>query len=267
MVSPKVYGLGSCRIHTPLRRAAQHQGLRYRRNTAIEFYHNTAEIRQMASFLAGQQDLLFALSVLLAAKHPLALFEKRAEDFQYFREADVYVVEISSIKLCLYRQHQLQLVHLRDFLNQMAELDEAKLNHLYEEPSLARTIKLPVVDTDQQWLAQDILETAEFSIQNATDLEADLRRLHTQLGKPVLYVSHFVHLPNGDVLPQRALIRDTLARLVPTLEGQKAAFFDPTPLTSEGGYAANLIDYGHYTEAMDLQLGKKLAAEIQSLFD
>ena len=260
---PKVYAIGSCRIHTPLRRAREQHGLDYGRNTAIEFYHNTAEIRQMAAFLAGMEELLFALSPLLSVIDPLRLFDGTAEDFRYFREADIYVVEISTIKLCRYRDHQLQLVRLRDFLQAQTGMDEALLHRIYTEPELARTIRLPAVAADEQWLAQDILETADFSMQTAAELAAGLCHLHDQLGKPVLYVSHFVNLPDGSAMPQRALIRDVMARVVPELP--QAAFLDPTPVTAEGGYAASLIDQGHYAPEMEMWLARILTERIGML--
>lgn len=244
--------IGTCRIHTPLRRAEAFDGIEVRRTRNYGFTHTAEEALQQLRFMRGEQD--FPADVLPILYRP-GSEEKLAR--QKFVEPDLYLIEISSAKLITFDGVAVQMNYLNRHFNEFfsdaartkkywelasSGTDSAKIAWLNELPAFKR-----LSDADQRLLSGIRLERS-----NLPALRGVMEQIASLTGKDkVVFTTHVNALnPDGKRIASRAVLIDAV-------EAHGAAIgvevYNPTQLMlafdqrlamEKGG-----LDLTHFTDA------------------
>ena len=259
----RVFAIGSCRVHTPLKRAlAAVPDMSYIGDPVFGFVHSTADIHQM---LDVNDD------IMRPPKELYSLLSIRNEKFQPDEESrkrrvikhDVVVIEISSIRILKYGSYSLQINRLKEIVKERAGVrNEAVVT---TSPRFAAVLALArSVSEGSDPVSVALREFNDFE-QSPDDFYAAARSILDRLPMPVLLVPHVNLTSAGNPIPQRQIIRDALERIAG--ESENIHFYDPTALVRDVGYGAAMADSAHYQEDFELAMGEQLAAEIRSLIN
>ncbi|MEG8032180.1 hypothetical protein QP178_08435 [Sphingomonas aurantiaca] len=259
----RVFAIGSCRVHTPLKRAlAAVPDMSYIGDPVFGFVHSTADIHQM---LDVNDD------IMRPPKELYSLLSIRNEKFQPDDESrkrrvikhDVVVIEISSIRILKYGSYSLQINRLKEIVKERAGVrNEAVVT---TSPRFAAVLALArSVSEGSDPVSVALREFDDFE-QSPDDFYAAARSILDRLPMPVLLVPHVNLTSTGNPIPQRQIIRDALERIAG--ESENIRFYDPTALVRDVGYGAAMADSAHYQEDFELAMGEQLAAQIKGLLD
>ena len=259
----RVFAIGSCRVHTPLKRAlAAVPDMSYIGDPVFGFVHSTADIHQMLDVNDG---------IMRPPKELYSLLSIRNEKFQPDDESrkrrvikhDVVVIEISSIRILKYGSYSLQINRLKEIVKERAGVrNEAVVT---TSPRFAAVLALArSVSEGSDPVSVALRDFNDFE-QSPDDFYDAARSILDRLPMPVLLVPHVNLTSTGNPIPQRQIIRDALERIAG--ESDNIRFYDPTALVRDVGYGAAMADSAHYQEDFELAMGKQLAAEIRSLLN
>ena len=264
----RITPIGTCRIHTPLRRASARYpvSLDLRRNYG--FVHTSAEALQLLRFLQGEKEFS-------AAAAPLVFRGADPEAFnnEQWQASDLHVVEISSSKKISCGADSVQGNYVqRYFSDFFAGRERArnfwnlvKMGHrqdLVDFLEAQRSYQL-LSPTDQRLLSELSMEQLSFKA-----IKSDMSEILDRLGRDkVLFVTHVNALaPDGEQIPTR----DRLIRWVKMAADQLGAeVFDPTDTMNDVGQEAALenngLDLTHYNLPFsDLLYDKMHRAHVSS---
>lgn len=245
--------IGTCRIHSPLKRAATRYPIELDLRRNYGYVHTSAEALQQLRFLSGDKSF-DPLVMPLIFRDPA---EAPALEQQSWEPSELQIVEISSAKSIRFGDDFLQVNYLyRQFADFFASGERSRifwnfvkkahrgemLNYLREEPSFRR---LP---REQR----DLLLGLTIEQQSFRSVLGDMEQLVERIGRDkLLFVTHVNALtPDESVIPSR----DRLIRWVKLAAEQlKVAVFDPTAAMQDFGQERALekggFDVTHYTPA------------------
>lgn len=266
----RITPIGTCRIHTPLRRAASRYPIELDLRRNYGFVHTSDEALQLVRFLQGDKEFRPEVAPLVFRDADLARFA--AEDWQ---PSDLHVVEISSSNRVRSGADAVQGNYLahhfadffasnersRTFWAMVKKGHRADLVNYLREQASYRLLSA----ADRELLAGLAMERQSFKA-----IKADMEEIVERLGRDrVLFVTHVnATTPDEELIPAR----DRLIRWVKMgAEQLGAAVFDPTPSMQEFGQEHALekagLDLTHYTSAFSDKVYEDLhRSHISSLF-
>jgi tetratricopeptide (TPR) repeat protein len=248
----RITPIGTCRIHSPLRRAAARYPIEIDLRRNYGFVHTSEEALQQIEFLLGEKDFAPAVA-------PLIMRDGKDGDYynQTWEPADLHLVEISSAKsiTCggeavqsnyLYRHFAdffANSLRARTYWNLVKKGHRGRLSaYLREQPSFR------MLHSSER----DLLLSMSIEQQSFKSVKSGMERIVDRLGADrVLFVTHVNALtPDEERIPSR----DRLIRWV-TLAAEQigVGVFDPTASMLEFGQDRALekagLDLTHYTPA------------------
>ncbi|BAN24840.1 tetratricopeptide repeat family protein 1 [Caballeronia insecticola] len=248
MVSP----VGTCRIHTPLRKGAARLPVKLSNARNYGFVHTSAEALQQLRFMFGQQSIPADVQTLVC--RPGVSLDAYAKPHV---AADLYIVELSSRKLLTVDGYPIQCNymgrHFSDFFADrarsrkfwaMANIDmmAERRAWLEEEPVFKR-----LSPGDQNLLARILRRD-----QPDDEIERELREIAVLVGpERVVFVTHV-----DATTPDNVLI-ESRHRLIESVRASAQRIgvpcYDPTALMLEFGQVNALenggLDLTHFTDA------------------
>jgi tetratricopeptide (TPR) repeat protein len=248
----RISPIGTCRIHTPLRRAALRHPIEIEQGRNYGFVHTSSEALQLLRFLQGDKQLQLEIAPLVARDGDLERFE--AEEWQ---PSDLTIVEISSSKLITCGGDAVQSNYLHHhFADFFANAERAKiywktvklahrgqlLEHLNQEPMFK------MLSAEQR----ELLSSIQLEQQSFKAIKTDMAEIVDRVGREkLLFVTHVNAATAGDELVPT---RDRLIRWVKMAAEQlDAPVFDPTSAMQDFGQEKALekggLDLTHYTPA------------------
>lgn len=245
----RITPIGTCRIHTPLRRASSRYPVQLDLRRNYGFVHTSDEALQLLKFLQGEKQFSSQAAPLVFRDGDQGRFE--AEDWS---PSDLHIVEISSSKRIRCGSDVVQGNYVqRYFSDFFASRERArqfwnlvKMGHrqdLIDFLTLQPSYNLLSAD-DRQLLSELSMEQLSFKA-----IKSDMAEILDRLGRDkVLFVTHINALmPDGERIPTR----DRLIRWVKMAAEQLGApIFDPTDVMNEVGQEAALenggLDLTHY---------------------
>lgn len=255
--------IGTCRLHTPLRRGKLRYGYRLQLAQNYGFTHTSAEALQQLRFMLGEIAFPDDVARLIRRAAPPRAQGSRSHDL-----ADLYLVEISSAKVLTCRDHYVQLNYVyRYFADFFA--DKERTRWFWTLASDSRAAEL------QQRLAADpaynrldavdraLLADLRQSETTPDSLERDVTGLIDRLGRErLVLVTHVnAQLSDGSVIATRSRLIDEVAACAARL-GVRC--FDPTPLMQLLGQAQAMerfgLDLTHFTDTFSDRLCAALHA-------
>ena len=248
----RITPIGTCRIHTPLKRASGRYPIEvdYRRNYG--FVHTSDEALQLVRFLQGDKQFQSEVAPLVIRGGKLADYE--AEQWQ---PSDLHIVEISSAKRITSGGDSVQSNYVahhfadffasplrsRTFWTLVKKAHRQKLLNFLERQEGYRLLSA----ADQELLASLQIEPQSFK-----SIKSDMDEIVERLGADkVLFLTHVNAAgPDGEVIP----LRDRLIKWVKMAAEQLGTpVFDPSPAMREFGQENALeaggSDLTHYTPA------------------
>lgn len=260
---PVVTALGSCRVVTPCAILTRKELIKMNQNNVFGFVHNAPEILQQAKICCGSVSppvrLRPYLNIPSNWKSPPAA--DLSQYHEMFRDTDVFVVEISSIRIMKFKAFFLQIHRTREILAP----DEKRMGWWQ---NLVRSGENMYPAFESAWADEVEREVAAGIIsieQTVEELVTDVLKLVQFLDKPVLLVSTFNTDYMGKPIPQRTILAEGLARVA--AHTPKTALFDPTEIVLNHGLNGAIKDLGHYTDAFEPQIAQHIFDRICSLQD
>lgn len=253
----RITPIGTCRIHTPLKRAAARYPIDVDLRRNYGFVHTTGEALQLIQFLSGQLNPPSQVRPLIARDGNLDALAKEKWDI-----ADLHLVEISSAKRVSCGGYAIQLNYLSThFADFFASPERARQfwsllkNHgrkeLVEFLGAQRAFRM-LCREDRELLLSISVEQQTFG-----SVKSDLAQIAERLDADrLIIVTHAnARTPDGSVLASR----DRLIRWVKLASRElKLRCFDPTEHLHSFGQERALeqdgLDLTHYTPAFADQL-------------
>lgn len=243
--------IGTCRIHTPLKRARTTHLVTLEKSRNYGFTHTAHEARQQLRFMRGEADIPERLRSIVF-RHGI---EAHLQD-EMASEPDWYLVEVSSAKHItidgfavqvnyLYRRFDdlFSDVERRLRFSELAERDSPKALHewLEAQPQFAR------LSADSQALLKDV----RITIDTKDDIQAALSEIVDMVGREKLTVTSHVDAldEDGQRLPRR---RRNVADVEAACDALDITFYNPTGLMQRLGQEDALKNEGrdltHFTD-------------------
>lgn len=252
MTKLRITPVGTCRIHTPLRRAAARYPILMDIRRNYGFVHTSEEALQLVRFLQGDKTFQPQVAPLVARDGKLAMHS--AEQWE---PSDLHIVEVSSGKRITCGADAVQSNylshHFADFFASASRsrtfwslVKKAHRQDLLEFLEQQETYKLLAPED------RDLLASLQVEPQSFKALKTDMAEIVDRLGKDsVLFGTHVNAVgPDGELIPAR----DRLIRWVKMAAEQLGVpAFDPTVAMQDFGQEKALesggLDLTHFTPA------------------
>jgi len=248
----RVTPIGTCRIHTPLKRAAARYPLEVDLGRNYGFVHTSGEALQLVQFLQADRQFRPEVLPLFVRDGDLTRFD--AESWQ---AGDLHLVEISSGKrlMCGPDAVQLNYVtrHFADFFASRERtrqfwslLRKASRQELFDFLN-AQPSYQALEPADRELLTSLTMEQLSFG-----SVKSDMAEIVERLGRDrLVFVTHINALtPDGTVIPSRDRVIRWVKLAARELDVQ---CFDPTDYLEAFGQRRALeqdgLDLTHYTPA------------------
>ena len=260
--------LGSCRVHTPLKLAGDRKQITYVADNLIGYVHNSKEVIQDINILHGKVAVPENLRRLV---NFVNLKSKLDTDVfaSIYRKVDMFVVEVSSIRLVEFRNLFLQIHRFRELLAGIDPSNQWEKKIQGPAEAWREHVQGVMAGRDLDPATREIVLDSTVREQAVKEIVADLSAISMRLHKPVLFVSHFCNDYQGKPIAQRATIREALRIFSSDLP--HIAYFDPSTLVERYGLETALLDLGHYKpafeETVSVELLKAVKAHHASLVD
>jgi tetratricopeptide (TPR) repeat protein len=249
--------IGTCRIHTPLRRGAGRYPFRPLLARNYGFVHTSSEAIQQLQFMFGKKDIPADVRTLTFRPGSTETFEKKS-----YPGADLYLVEISSRKLLTVDDHPIQMNYMaRHFGDFFADKKRARLFWSMATPNqMAERSQWLERDFAFQRLSpadRDLLARIQRRDLKDEEIEAQMQQIADMVGKDKLaFVTH-VNADTPDNMPVEQR-RDLINVVRAIAKKMNVACYDPTPLMRKLGQANAMenggLDLTHYTDLFSDQL-------------
>lgn len=250
-IAPRVVGVGSCRVCTPLAHIERSGRIKIGHNDAGWYTHTTKDILQKLSVVTGERTLPSEqVPLIVDGLHKYHPDKHRPEIFANVR---CFVVEVSSIKTRSFRGLEVHQWCLRNML-----IQEGVPPHLADQ-----ALQLPPAERDLSFLGpqvspllRSVLQETRSARQTAQEVLRDLTIIADRLQQPLVIVPPF-NIPggNGALLPERVLLTETLEHFC---KKAGAVFFNPAQHIMTLGINAAVTDLGHYSEQGEKFIANKL---------
>lgn len=249
--------VGTCRIHTPLRRGAGRYPIRPVLARNYGFVHTSAEALQQLQFMFGTREIPADVRTLTFRPGAARSFEKKA-----WPGADLYLVEIASRKLLSVDDHPIQMNYMaRHFGDFFA--DKKRSRRFWSMATPKRMAER------RTWLEQDfafqrlspadrdLLARIQRRDLKDAEIAAEMAQIAAIVGKDrLVFVTHVnADTPDNMPIEQRRELIDTVRAIARRMN---VACYDPTPLMRKLGQANAMenggLDLTHYTDLFSDQL-------------
>jgi tetratricopeptide (TPR) repeat protein len=248
----RVTPIGTCRIHTPLRRAVARYPIELDIRRNYGFVHTSAEALQLLRYLHGEKEFRPEVVPLLIRDNNLDRFAADS-----WEPADLHIVEISSGKRLTCGPDDIQLNYLtRHFADFFASRERSRQfwslvrnsnrKELVEFLGAERSFR-KLSKEDRELLLSIYNEQQSFS-----SIKADMAEITERLGRDrLVFVTHINgRTPDGSTIPSR----DRMIRWVKLAARElDVQCFDPTDYLEDFGQQRALeqdgLDLTHYTPA------------------
>lgn len=249
--------VGTCRIHTPLRRGAGRYPVRPVLARNYGFVHTSTEALQQLQFMFGKKDIPADVRTLTFRPGSSESFEKKS-----WPGADLYLVEISSRKLLSVDGHPIQMNYMvRHFGDFFA--DKRRTRQFWSMATPNRMAER------SEWLEQDFafqrLSPADRALLTRiqrrdlkdAEIAAEMEQIAEMVGKDHLaFVTH-VNADTPDNMPVEQR-RELINAIGAIAKRMNVPCYDPTPLMRKLGQANAMenggLDLTHYTDLFSDQL-------------
>lgn len=256
-VAPRVAGIGSCRICTPLMHIERGGSIKIGHNDAAWYTHTTKDILQKLSIVTGEGGLpVEHVPLIVDGLHKYRPDKHRPDIFANVR---CFVVEVSSIKTHSYRGLEVHQWCLRDMLiREGVSLNLASRALQFQPAERDLSFLGPQVSP----LLRSVLKELRTARQNSQEILRDLRLIADRLQQTLVLVPPF-NIPgnDGELLPERVLLAETLEQFC---KESGAIFFNPAQHIMSLGAKNAVIDLGHYSEQGEKLIAGKLFDAIKT---
>jgi tetratricopeptide (TPR) repeat protein len=251
MTALTIAPVGTCRVHTPLRKGAARYPIKALLERNYGFVHTSSEVLQQLRFMFGQQDIPANVQRLTFRSGT------SAESYRNVHTpADLYFVELSSRKLLTVDGCPIQVNYMgRYFSDFFADRDRTRMfwSMASEERLLERRSML---DRDPVFLRlasadRDLLASVLRRDLDDSEIEREMLEIAELVGKDKLvFVTHVnAYRPDGTPIEQRQRLIHAVSSMARRL---KLRCYDPTPRMREFGQANAMenggLDLTHYTD-------------------
>lgn len=228
--------IGTCRVAEPLGATVQLRNLRRNSANIYGFIHTSKEALQQIDYLEGR-EFPPELGRFLSPDGVLVRSPRQ--------RADVFVVELSTVKEIVFGAWYLQINYLERTFRDRGELLDAFFRLKGERDPEARRRRFEVfpsfADTDA--LEHRILMEGYVRSTTRDELEADMAEIVARLPAEVVFVSH-INVPNAG--GQLIESRDRLCGWITEICRAKGyRHFDPSPHVTLYGQTRALAEAGH----------------------
>lgn len=261
MQSVRVAPIGTCRIHTPLRRAASNYPFELDLTRNYGFVHTSSEVLQ-------QLDLIMCGKPVPQVLWPLIYRPNTTEEFlsRATRPADVYFFEISSAKHVTIDGVPIQINYVsRYFAEFFAQVAVARrFWSMAKEAAVADRIAWLRTVPQYNHLTpddRDLLESIRMRELTADEIRADMAEIADRVGaEKSVFITHVNALtPDDAPIASRKRLIDVVDRIAGDM---KVNCFDPTAHMTAFGQAKAMerdgLDLTHFTLPFADHLGKNL---------
>ncbi len=261
MTELRIAPIGTCRIHTPLRRGASRYPIELELGRNYGFVHSASEALQQIRFVRGELKIDPAVMPLVARERDLSKYDGVASN-----PVDLHVVEVSSAKKLSSGDYAVQRNYVyRHFADFFASNERSRTfwslvrkghrGDLVEFLGGQRMFRL-LSHADR-----DLLLSLKFEQQSFKEIKADMEKIVEELGPDkLIFVTH-VNASTAD----GAIVagRDRLIRWVKLAGDQLGVkVFDPTPAMKEVGQEMAMtnggLDLAHYTPVFSDRIYEEL---------
>lgn len=252
MSVPKVTIIGSCRVYTTLKYLEESGKIEINNKSVYGYVHTTKEVLQVVKNTKGLLRYEKYLAPFIS-KNPKKI--ALTKDLS-FKDSDIFVIEISSIKLVEVRNTFLKINETSKYLKEYAPLFLSKLHRktvtqkaLNTEYDTANSL------TKELMNSLEIIDQKEKSFENDVSLICDL----LPMGKKILFISHFdMMMQDKDIrIPSRVKIVKWLEKFV--LKNKvNINMYNPRILVEKVGIESSLDDVAHYKEKFKPMLAEDI---------
>jgi hypothetical protein len=228
----KVSAIGSCRVYAPLQCAKDRRLIELGHDGVEWLTHSSRDVLQKVAIVNREKTLTKEHVALLISE--VRKFRPEVHRSGFYRDTEVFVIEICSIKLI-----QLGELYLQQWCVKAALEEEASSR------------------------VRQLAEQARTTLMTENDIRADLLSIHARLKKPIVFVLHnLLKKDDGTIPKERLIIRRAFKAAASEIPGFTS--FDPTDAILEYGPAKAMKDRAHYTPAFDDFLGTKMAVACEA---
>ncbi len=255
----RIAPVGTCRIHTPLRRAAKRYPFELALARNYGFVHTSSEVLQQLDLILGGEPVPQALWPLIYRPNTTAEFLSRPS-----LPADTYFFEISSAKHVTIDGVPIQINYVnRHFSDFFAETEVAR--HFWSSANDGaaeqRSDWLQTVSQFQRLSADQkaLLESIRMSELTPDEIRADMAAIVERVGaEKAVFVTHVnAFTPDGAPIASRKLLIDLVDKIAKKLGVRR---FDPTVHMNAFGQINAMerdgLDLTHFTLPFADHLGE-----------
>lgn len=246
----KIAPVGTCRIHTPLRRAALHYPFKLDLRRNYGFVHTSTEVLQQLDLILGGPPVPQALWPLIY--RPNSSLASLTGDVA---DPDFFFIEISSTKLVTVHDVPIQMNYVNRYFHEFFSnrknarqfwslSDEADADERREWlGSHAKFLKL-------SGEGQELLSSIRMRHLSAEEVEADMKQIAERVGKDkCLFITHVDALaPDGTPVVSR---KKLVATVKTAAENLSLRYYDPTAHMEAFGQVNAMerdgLDLTHFT--------------------
>lgn len=252
MTKVRITPIGTCRIHTPLRRAAGRYPIEIDHRRNYGFVHTSDEALQLVRFLQGEKHFQPQVAKLVARDGDLDQYRD-----QQWEPSDLHIVEISSAKRITSGPDTVQGNYLaHHFADFFASYERSRTFWSLVKKAHRRDLVGYLRRQESYRLLRpddrELLSSLQMELQSFKSIKTDMAEIVDRLGaERLLFVTHVNAAgPDGETIP----LRDRLIRWVKLASEQLGVpVFDPTAAMKDFGQAKALeaggTDLTHYTPA------------------
>lgn len=258
---PTVSVFGSCRAYNPCALLAADGRIKLNQSNIFGFVHCAAEVLQQFRLITGEAKAPSRLRPYLnIGAHWQAPDPGPADALQSrFAATDVFIVEISSVRLLRFKAFLLQINRTRELL----AVDPDVLNTWWT-PFLRTGINnfVPGPDCPPEDVRAEVMHGLTVTEQPIDFIRRDIEAIARRLAKPVVFVSHFNADMAGRPIAQRSAI---VAAIGSARIARAATMFDPTPEVLAAGVENALADAAHYHKPFEHHLASLFHDRIMAI--
>lgn len=248
----RITPIGTCRIHTPLRRAVPRYPIEMDLRRNYGFVHSSQEALQLIRFLQGEQTFPSEVAQILARDGNLNVYPGTK-----WERADLHLVELSSSKLISSQGVAVQINYIaRHFADFFASTERSRA-FWSAVKARKRHDLLDLVRHDASYRRmsradRELLLSLSIAQQSYRALQTDMAEIVERLGRDrVVFVTHV----NAVAADEHVIAaRDRLIRIVHSAAEQlEVPVYDPSDLMRQFGQDRALenggLDLTHFTPA------------------
>lgn len=250
-----VTAFGSCRVVTPCQILDGRGIIKLNQQNIFGFTHYAGELFQQFRFISG--DLVAPsrlLPYLNIPKHWTFPEPSELGSFhEKFKDTDVFVVEISSIRRVLFKAFMLQVNRTRELL----VTQERDLKEWWNPLTRFGINDVSKIPEELTGTAREIATGLKIEEQELSSISRDIQKIVRFLNKPTVLVSHFDTDRDRRPIPQRTKIIRAMRSL-----RDPVVVFDPTELVLRAGIEDALLDLGHYTKPFEHKISECISGSV-----